>query len=756
MSEPERADGTPTPWAGDVLNLGSLALFAWCFYDALGHWNATVDDAFISMRYAWNIAHGDGPVFNVGEPVEGFSNPTWTLLLVIPHLLGNDPIAFGKYVGITCHALTAVVTLRLAWWLANGRGVPAAVTALAGAGLYAVSTPANWWAANAMETPFYALLLVSAAWRWTVERTRDRALPVSALLAGLAGISRPEAPLLVLALAGVVAVDLWKGGARRRLAEWMAALVPFPAAWLIFRLAWYGSLLPNPYYVKGSGSTVDMVLDYLRPWFATETTFLAAGILGLVLLRFVERRRVWLLGGMLLAQVVFLAGMGVDWLVNQRFVVPALPLLAAAAGGGFGAWTERRPFEGARAWAPAAVLVALFGWQASLSVPTNIASLEKGAVTRTPRDRVLDWPPGSLDRTFAGSSSEVLTWALARVPPHASVATSDVGLMGYTTDWTLIDLSGLVDPDMGGKTGLSHEEKVESLHRRAPDWLILRDGPAFHLILTRKAAWLRDEYELEMGPKGLWVARRRSSPRATDAEVVENFTRAVERVPRFIPLQEARIQWTLGVGTPQQREAVCADFEEAFPKITDMRDKCRAAVATGATRPSNAPMPIPADQMAKALSNGLPGAGAAAQSDDPFATPGANGVGKGWMTVPPTLAGTRIRLVEGALQLDGGDPSALACEAEATVLSGPRRVRGQWKVDGLTRPEDAAITVRLLDANDEAVGEPLVIAQPGATTQEWTFIDRAVTPPEGAAQARICVSVGGAGSASVKGLAFTR
>ena len=41
------------------------------------------DDAFITFRYAANLAHGHGLVFNPGERVEGYSNFLWTVLLGI-------------------------------------------------------------------------------------------------------------------------------------------------------------------------------------------------------------------------------------------------------------------------------------------------------------------------------------------------------------------------------------------------------------------------------------------------------------------------------------------------------------------------------------------------------------------------------------------------------------------------------------------------------------------------------------------------
>ena len=47
-------------------------------------WQWTIDDSFISYRYAANLAAGHGLVFNHGEWVEGYSNPMWVLILAVP------------------------------------------------------------------------------------------------------------------------------------------------------------------------------------------------------------------------------------------------------------------------------------------------------------------------------------------------------------------------------------------------------------------------------------------------------------------------------------------------------------------------------------------------------------------------------------------------------------------------------------------------------------------------------------------------
>lgn len=47
---------------------------------------ALSDDQLISMRYAENLASGDGLVWNPGERVEGFTNPLWTAYMAVWHL----------------------------------------------------------------------------------------------------------------------------------------------------------------------------------------------------------------------------------------------------------------------------------------------------------------------------------------------------------------------------------------------------------------------------------------------------------------------------------------------------------------------------------------------------------------------------------------------------------------------------------------------------------------------------------------------
>ncbi len=58
------------------------------------------DDAMISMRYAYNLAHGNGLVWNPGERVEGITNPLWTAIMALVHFLPVGLNQTGLYVQI--------------------------------------------------------------------------------------------------------------------------------------------------------------------------------------------------------------------------------------------------------------------------------------------------------------------------------------------------------------------------------------------------------------------------------------------------------------------------------------------------------------------------------------------------------------------------------------------------------------------------------------------------------------------------------
>src|SRR4029450_6903319 len=95
----------------DTIPLGAAAMTAVAALTVL-FWRVTLDDAFITFRYARHLAEGYGlGAWNrTGEHVEGYSSLLWTLLLAGAAWLGVDVRIAAKVFG-TAAALTVIAVL---------------------------------------------------------------------------------------------------------------------------------------------------------------------------------------------------------------------------------------------------------------------------------------------------------------------------------------------------------------------------------------------------------------------------------------------------------------------------------------------------------------------------------------------------------------------------------------------------------------------------------------------------------------------
>ncbi|MBN1337193.1 MAG: hypothetical protein JXB39_14635 [Deltaproteobacteria bacterium] len=569
-----------------------LLVAAWV---SSGHWSRVVDDAYITVRYAWNLVQGQGLVFNPGERVEGFSNPTWLFLLAPFLAVGVDPMWVAKILGLTSHLAAVAGTALLARTLARREGIAPDAAAAVAAGFLAVSLPASYWAVQGLETSFFAALLVLSLWRLAEEDGQGGVCPASAVLAGIAMVTRPEAPLFVAGIAlGRLLGALHRREGWRPLVRWGIPFVLPGAAWLTFRLAYYGYPLPNTFYAKGNPAPLHEVLGYLHPWLALEAPFALAGAVGLVVLLAFRSRRSVALILVLAAELVFVRRCAGDWMPNQRLLVALLPLLGAAAGA---ATAMAAASLGPRVlrWAPVLALAALVGFQGARSVPmAESEQAPDGRPAWTPRQD-WQWFPASVRGPWHGALQDVAAFLLQRIPPDATLAYSEIGLTGHAGGWVLVDILGLTDATLSGADGSSPVDAIEYIHRRAPDWILLRpaDRAGLRVGRLREAAWLYEEYDLEEGPAGgFTLAARKGTRRATPEEVVSALARAARLAPRFVPFHEARVAWMGALPAGEARSAVCRDLRARHPHVDRLLADCETALETPPPLPDVSPRPL--------------------------------------------------------------------------------------------------------------------------------------------------------------------
>ena len=209
------------------------------------------DDEMISMRYAANLVHGYGLVFNPhGARVEGFTNPLWVLIMAFFHLLPVSLAKMSLFVQLLCAALM-VINLVLVWRLADLVSPGSKAVALGAVVLTACYFPLNQWALRGTEVALLTPLLTLAVFLGL--RTIDGGSPRWLWpLLGIGTLTRLDMTVPALVIIAMVA---WFDRPRRRqhLLHGLGYLALFVGTELTFNLWYYGNALPNTYYLKMSG-----------------------------------------------------------------------------------------------------------------------------------------------------------------------------------------------------------------------------------------------------------------------------------------------------------------------------------------------------------------------------------------------------------------------------------------------------------------------------------------------------------------------
>ncbi len=410
------------------------------------------DDAYISYRYAHNLVTGNGPVFNRGEHVEGFTNFLWVFVVAPFEALGWDVFQVCQVLGTALGIVTLALTARTTRWLQNDRG---ALWFVWGAVWLATSSSFVLWAQAGLEQPLADLLPLAGAyllWR-ARERTNERTGPdataeahdrkhhlFAGLVMGAGCMTRPELHLLAILVGLPLVYDAIRA---RRVTRaqllYVAGILAVTVPCHTFRYAYYGSLIQNTFYVKtGSGKEVWHVgLRTLRDMFL----FNDAGVLVMVApLAFADRRhRVEKLTMALiaLAFMAYYVSVGVDEMQWHRLYLPALPFLCVLAALGarnlvtlVASLVPEPRREGAR-------MGALVGIWAAVSIAA-------GTSFRFSYEEMGGYN-GHGD--FAGTFHPDLGKFLVRHErPHALVAFQDMGSTPYhAPDIDFLDFFGLVD-----------------------------------------------------------------------------------------------------------------------------------------------------------------------------------------------------------------------------------------------------------------------------------------------------------------------
>lgn len=406
------------------------------------------DDAMISMTYARNVTEGHGLRWSRhGEPVEGFTTPLWTAVMV-PAQVPSLPLRLRPLIIQSLSLALLLLNTILIWRLVRrffrvgeqGTALPAVV-------LSALYYPLAYWSLMGMETALQAVLCTAAvflAFR-IVEDGANRGWALGGVLA-LAYLTRMDMLILVVVVLGWIAL---RGGYRREeLRSWLIGgmfLVGAILGYQVFRQLYFGDPLPNTYYLKLTGIPLEerllrglaALIEFVRASF-WPVALLLVGILATL-----RRNSRYLLPAALLgayaSYVVWIGGDAWEMDLNvraNRFLAFVLPQAFVILNGLLNQILSRLRSPMARRYV--ATATTLFLW-----LTWNGLWLSKQEEANWRAIGVLERP------LFVTSHALVLKELrdLQRIAePEATVATFWAGIPAYFSDFRTVDMLGYTDP----------------------------------------------------------------------------------------------------------------------------------------------------------------------------------------------------------------------------------------------------------------------------------------------------------------------
>jgi 4-amino-4-deoxy-L-arabinose transferase-like glycosyltransferase len=483
----------------------------------------TIDDSFITFRYARNILEGHGFVYNPGAQVLGTTTPLYTFCMVLLGAVSGGAQAPFPQLALGLNALADVFTCLLLWQI--GKRLANERVGLAAGFTWALAPHSVTFAIGGLETSLYVLLLTAAATFYMLEKRAG-----AALCASLAFTTRPDALILI----GPFVIDRLVRAFHPRLKEklgWqeVLALVLPTALWSGFAWFYFGSPVPQSvqakllvYHLNPADSFIRLIQHYATPFQLHQ--ILPAGIaiaIGIILYPFlyiIGARHVWEIEKRLLVWVLYpwlyLAVFALsNPLIFRWYLTPPLPayffVLLFGLDHMASAIAARKP--AAQKWLPALFLTL------SVLVPLSAWTLRP------------DHGPSRPAPVMAYIELEELYHRAARLvrpelQPGDVIAAGDVGVLGYDTGAHILDTVGLNSPESLAYYPIPLEQYVINyaiptalILEEAPDWIIVQEvygrntflsNPAFNEIYTQFAVLPNEIY----GSQGMVIYRHNFRP----------------------------------------------------------------------------------------------------------------------------------------------------------------------------------------------------------------------------------------------------
>jgi len=452
-----------------LLTFAIIATVSSCFYYlttmlTISDPGLALDDSWIHIQFARTIFEGVPWEYSPGYPSAGSTSPLWSLILSSIFFFTSDQfgVVWGTYIISTIFYIgcTYISGILVTNYLEHPAWGILTMSAF-------VIIPRNTWLMlSGMETPLFVFILLLAI--WLLDKHEMKYDLVLGAVAGLAYLSRPEGILIALCIPIrflIIAVRRDVNGMRFGLfilSGIFAVIVAAP--WILYCLSTTGYPLPDTFYAKVHEPTGVEIQAWDIHWtfLVNNMPFIPVAVfLGLILV-IKGKPFSWILPVAL--TVLYRIFTPYSALINnQRYLVPVVDLfliVAIASGALFVKLIMKTILE------------------VKLERDVNIAGiLVLSFVVITPMI-----PHYIFQATFFGKAVGNINdmqvhigyWLDENTPPDAVFATHDAGALRFFSGRSMIDLAGLVSPDII-HGNMTYREQVQYLYDNGCNYFVFFD-----------------------------------------------------------------------------------------------------------------------------------------------------------------------------------------------------------------------------------------------------------------------------------------
>ena len=409
-----------------------------------------LDDTWIHLQFARNLYdYGAFSYYKDQMITSGSTSPLYTFILAAGFFVTKNEMILSYALGIAFLLLAAFMAFKLASILFDHDIIFSLSTAL----VVIINHRLQWIALSGMETTLFISLLLMVLYFYYTKK-----YVLLGIVSGLLLWARPEAIILY----AVFAIDIFfnvkivkqpKVKKRRNTPNrvdftWIRKALPYTlvivAAYVVFNLTLSGSIFPNTYsaklkYYTGPGQNFPhQVFSFLID--GNMYVFAALALVSILTIVWdVIRRKQNRLFSLLLWSIFLFAAYWYDLpklYQNGRYLMPLIPFYIIFVLDGLKIvihWlkgqihflTKPRVSE-----AIAALVILIF----------VIQTLEKSLANET----------SYIDdcRYITDRQVKTALWIRDHLPEDAVVATHDIGAIGFYSNRRIVDMVGLVSPDM--------------------------------------------------------------------------------------------------------------------------------------------------------------------------------------------------------------------------------------------------------------------------------------------------------------------